>query len=310
MDITQPRVVEKHLLSTDERIRFAEAAPLLIMHLGALAAPLTGVSLAALVAMVVAYAVRVFALTGGYHRYFSHKSYRTSRAFQFVLAVLGASAAQLGPLWWASHHRHHHLHSDDPQDAHSPREKGLFRAHIGWIMCRRNARADQAFVQDLMRYPELRWIDRYHAVAPLALAAGLYALGAFLARKGVATSGLQMLAWGFFVSTVLVYHVTFCINSITHVFGWRRFQTGDDSRNSLLLALLTMGEGWHNNHHRYPASARQGFFPLEIDITYYVLLGLAKLGIVWDLRAPPAAVYAEARAASAGQPSPRGFQRD
>lgn len=295
MELMQPRVVEKSKLSMDERLGGVEAAPLLIVHLGALAAPLTGFSMAALIAMLVAYAVRVFALTGGYHRYFSHKSYQTSRVFQFVLAALGASAAQLGPLWWAAHHRHHHQHSDDPLDTHSPRRKGLFHAHIGWIMCPRNTLADEALVQDLMKFPELRWIDRYHVVAPFVLAALMYGLGSWLASLGVATSGLQMVAWGFFVSTVMVYHVTFCINSITHVFGRRRFQTQDDSRNSLLLAILTMGEGWHNNHHRYPASVRQGFYPWEIDVTYYILLLLSKLGIVWNLRTPPPSVYEEAR---------------
>ncbi len=303
MEFLPPRVVSRAELSDDARFSLAEAAPLIIMHLGVLAIPLVGVSAVALIVMFIAYAVRVFALTGGYHRYFSHKSYQTSRAFQFILGVLGASAAQLGPLWWAAHHRHHHRHSDDPQDTHSPRRHGLFYAHIGWLMCRKNAKADRAFVQDFMRYPELRWLDRYHAAAPLALAGGLYALGALLARRGVATSGPQLLVWGFFVSTVLVYHVTFCINSVTHVIGRRRFQTGDDSRNSLLLALLTMGEGWHNNHHRYPASARQGFFPWEVDITYYVLWVLGKLGIVWDIRKPPAAIYAEAQQA-AGAPTP------
>jgi stearoyl-CoA desaturase (delta-9 desaturase) len=303
----QPRVVAKEQLSTNDRFSLAESLPLLVMHLALVSVFFVGVSVPAVVAMLVTYAVRVFALTGGYHRYFSHRSYKTSRFFQFVMAYLGATAAQQGPLWWAAHHRHHHQFSDLPGDAHSPRLQGAWYAHMGWLLCPKNSCADRDRVKDLMRYPELCWIDRYHVVAPLSLAGGLYALGAWLQHAhGVATSGWQMLVWGFVVSTVMVYHVTFCINSVTHIIGKRRFPTQDDSRNSLLLALLTMGEGWHNNHHRYPVSCRQGFYPWEIDATYYVLLMLSKLGVVWELQAPPASIYAEAsaiRAASAaGKP--------
>ena len=298
-----PRVLAKEYLSDDENVTLMQSTPLVVMHLACLAIPFVGVSWVALAALLVTYSVRVFALTGGYHRYFSHRSFKTSRAFQFILGLLGASAGQLGPLWWASHHRHHHQHSDDPEDAHSPRIKGLFRSHIGWLMCRKYAEADAGRVKDLMKYPELRWLDRLHAIPPLILAAALYGIGAWLqaASPQLGVTGAQMLVWGFFVSTVLVYHVTFCINSATHVIGKRRFETHDDSRNHWLLALLTMGEGWHNNHHRYPVAARQGFYPWEIDITYYILLGLRALGIIWDIRKPPAAVYAEAREAAARQ---------
>jgi stearoyl-CoA desaturase (delta-9 desaturase) len=275
------------------------------MHVGALGILLVGFSWTALAACLLLYALRVFALTAGYHRYFSHNSYKTSRAFQFVLAWVGASSGQMGPLWWASHHRHHHQYSDTDVDIHSPRLKGFFWSHIGWLLCRKYRETDWPRVQDYSRYAELRFIDRFHSIPALALAILLYATGAWLERfaPGLGTTSWQLVVWGFFLSTVMVYHVTFAINSLTHMIGKRRFDTGDDSRNSLLLALLTFGEGWHNNHHRYPVSARQGFYWWEIDITYYILKVLSWVRIVWDLRPPAQDLYREAeqtRSAIAG----------
>lgn len=299
MSLIKSRVVPATQLSTDGRFSLREFIPILAMHAGLVLLCFTGFSGAAVIALAVTYVLRVFALTGGYHRYFSHRAYKTSRGFQFVLAFLGTTAGQLGPLWWAAQHRHHHQHSDDPLDAHSPRRQGFFHAHMGWLMCPRNALADESRIRDFLRFPELRWLDRWHFLAPLALMAILYGVGEWL-HRGLGfggTSGLQLVAWGFILSTVLVYHVTFSINSLTHMIGKRRFATTDDSRNSLLLALVTMGEGWHNNHHHYPLSARQGLYAREIDLTYGVLLVLQKLGLIWDVREPPAAVYAEARAA-------------
>jgi len=273
----------------DEQFSWRESLPLFFVHAGCLAAFWTGVSRAALIALGVTYVVRVFALTAGYHRYFSHNSFRTGRAFQFVLAALGASAAQLGPLWWAGHHRRHHAVADTEDDVHSPRRHGLYWSHLGWLLCRKYARTDLTRVPDFARFPELRWLDRHTWAAPLALGALLYGAGAGLARARPAwgASGPQLLVWGFFISTVLVYHVTFCINSLMHLIGRRRYETPDTSRNSFWLALLSGGEGWHNNHHRYPISARQGFFWWEVDWTYYGLRLLAALGLIWDLRAPP-----------------------
>jgi len=221
------------------------------------------------------YALRMWAVTAGYHRYFSHRSFKTSRAFQFVLAVLGTSTIQKGPLWWAAHHRTHHRHSDRHGDLHSPGLQGFFWAHVGWIMTDAHDATDYDKIADFSKYPELRWLNRWHLVPVVALAAILVLAG-----------GWPAFVWGFCISTVMVWHVTFCINSLTHMFGKRRYQTKDDSRNSLILALLTFGEGWHNNHHYYKASTRQGFFWWEVDFTYYVLRGLALLGIVWDLKEP------------------------
>lgn len=287
-----------HLTHDEENVNLLEASPLLFVHLVALIGVfLVGFSWAALATCLVLYFARVFALTGGYHRYFSHNSFKTSRIFAFVLAFVGASSAQLGPLWWASHHRHHHQHSDTEEDIHSPRMRGVFWSHIGWLMCRKYAKAELSRIPDFAKYPEIRFIDRWHVIAPITLGVSLYFLGQWLAASSPAlgTSGWQMVIWGFFISTVLVYHATFCINSLTHVFGKQRFKTSDDSRNNLWLALITMGEGWHNNHHRYPVSTRQGFYWWEIDATYYILKMLSWIGLVWDLRPPAEKVYAEAR---------------
>jgi stearoyl-CoA desaturase (delta-9 desaturase) len=238
----------------------------------------TGAPRAALILCAATYLVRVFAVTGGYHRYFSHKAYRTSRAFQFVLALLGTMAVQKGPLWWASIHRRHHRYSDQPGDPHSPR-LGFWHAHQGWIFDDRWGATSLEAVRDFAKYPELVWLNRYHFVGPLALALFCWAVGGFAG-----------LVWGFSVSTVLQWHSTYAINSLAHRIGSRRYETGDDSRNNWWLALITLGEGWHNNHHHYMASVRQGFFWWELDVTYYVLRALAAVGLVWDLREPPASV--------------------
>jgi stearoyl-CoA desaturase (Delta-9 desaturase) len=235
------------------------------------------------------YWIRMFAITGGFHRYFSHRSFKTSRIFQFLLALLGTMAGQKGPLWWAAHHRVHHQKSDSSEDVHSPIKSGFFWSHMGWIMSRENFSTKSEEVRDLGAYPELRWLDRHFVIPPLVLAAGLFASGWILQRyfPQVGVNGLQMLAWGFFVSTTVLYHGTFSINSFGHLWGSRRYQTNDASRNNLALALITMGEGWHNNHHRFPQSERQGFFWWEIDMTHGVLKLLSFLGVVWDLQTPP-----------------------
>jgi stearoyl-CoA desaturase (delta-9 desaturase) len=267
------------------------------MHVMALGVFFVGFSWIALWTCVGLYFLRVFALTGAYHRYFSHNSYKTSRVFQFMLAFTAGMAAQLGPLWWAAHHRHHHQYSDQPEDIHSPAVKGLFWSHIGWLLCRKYAGTEMQRVPDFAKFPELRFLDRWHSIPPLMLATGLFVLGNHLHvhHPALGVTGSQMLFWGFFLSTVLVYHATFCINSLTHVIGSRRFNTTDHSRNSLILALITMGEGWHNNHHRFAASTRQGIYWWEIDLTYYILKFLSFFHIVWDLRAPPKWLYEEAK---------------
>ncbi|MFT3667659.1 MAG: fatty acid desaturase [Pseudoxanthomonas sp.] len=279
------------------RIDWLRAIPFLGMHLACVAVLWVGVSPIAVVVAVALYAVRMFAITGFYHRYFSHRTFRTSRALQFVAALIGASSVQRGPLWWAAHHRNHHRHADTVADPHSPTQHGFWWSHAGWFLTREGFRTDWSRIPDLAGYPELRWLDRYDTVVPVLLAAALFGLGMLLERlaPGLGTNGPQLLVWGFFISTVVLFHATVTINSLAHRFGRRRFDTRDDSRNNLWLALLTFGEGWHNNHHFFPGTARQGFRWWEIDLTWYGLRLLALVGLVRDLKPVPAWVLAKAR---------------
>ncbi len=274
------------------RIDWPRVLPFIAIHVACLGAFLTGVSKTAVAVAVLLFVVRMFAITAFYHRYFSHRAFRTTRAAQFAFALLGASAVQRGPLWWAAHHRHHHVHADRPDDCHSPIQHGFLWSHCGWFLARENFATRAALVPDLTRFPELRWLDRYDAAVPVALALGLYALGTWLEHTppGLGTDGWQLVVWGFCISTVVLWHSTFAINSFAHRFGTRRYATRDGSRNNAWLALLTLGEGWHNNHHRYPAAARQGFFWWEIDLSWYGLRLLAALGLVSDLRPVPDAI--------------------
>ena len=276
--------------STEDGVEWSRIVPFVGMHLACFAVVWVGWSPVAVLVAVLGYFLRMFAITGFYHRYFSHRAFKTSRLGQFVFGVLGAAAVQRGPLWWAAHHRHHHAHSDRAEDAHSPLVHGFLRSHMGWFLTRRGFAPDLRRVRDLLQFPELRWLDRFDILVPVLLALGMFGLGVLLERSEpqLGTSGWQMLVWGFFVSTVACYHATYAINSLSHVFGSQRYRTGDASRNNWLLALLTLGEGWHNNHHHYPSAVRQGFSWWEIDITYYLLKMLSWLGIIWDLKPVPA----------------------
>ncbi len=254
----------------------------IMMHVACFAVFWTGINLTAVAFCAFMFFIRKFGITGGFHRYFSHRSYKTSRVFQFVLAFLGGAAAQKGALWWSAHHRHHHKHSDTDQDLHSAKLEGFYWSHVGWVLSPEYEEYDSNVVKDLNKYPELVWLDKCIFIPPIA-----FGLFAFLMGTWLGIGSWMGLVVGFFISTVILYHTTFAINSLCHMFGTRRYETGEASKNSIWLALLTMGEGWHNNHHHYPLSARQGFFWWEIDITYYILVVLEKLGIVWDLQAPP-----------------------
>ena len=260
-------------------IVYPSAVPFAVVHVGCLAAIWTGVPLQAVGICVVLYVLRMMAVCAGYHRYFSHRSFATSRVFQFILAFLAQTSTQKSVLWWAAVHRHHHLHSDTEHDVHSPRHSGFFYSHLGWMFNRKFDQPELTKVSDLTRYPELMCLHKYEQAPSIALA-----------LLCLLIAGWPGLVVGFLWSTVLVYHATFSINSLAHVHGQRRYLTGDDSRNNWLLALLTMGEGWHNNHHAYQSSVRQGFKWWEVDPTYYLLRVLSWLGIVWDLKTPPEAV--------------------
>lgn len=265
-------------LPADERLNWRTSAPFLAFHLIPLAAVWTGLPTRAVVLAVASYFVRIFFITAGYHRYFAHRSYRLSRWAQLAMAFGGTTALQKGPLWWAAHHRDHHRWSDTDQDVHSP-IRGFWWSHVGWILCDRFSATDESRIKDFAKYPELRWLDRNDWVGPTSLAVASYLI-----------AGWAGLAIGFGASTIAVWHGTFLVNSMAHVVGRRRYVTSDTSRNSWVIALLTNGEGWHNNHHHYQASARQGFRWWEWDPSYYVLWALSKLGIVRDLKLPTEAI--------------------
>lgn len=283
--------------SADERFELVRTLPFFAVHLTCLAVIWVGWSPFAVGFALALYLVRMFAITGFYHRYFSHRSFKAGRVSQFFFALLGCTAVQRGPLWWAAHHRFHHRHSDDEQDPHSPKQRGFWWSHMFWFTCQAHFPTDYERVKDFAKYPELRWLNRYDMFVPFVFAALIFLLGMVLERTapGLGATGPRLLIWGFFISTVALWHGTYTVNSMAHVFGKRRFQTKDESRNNWFIALITLGEGWHNNHHRYPAGTRQGFYWWEIDITYYVLKAMAFFGIVWDLKPVPNKILQEGR---------------
>ena len=277
---TSPAPAPFKRVIVNDKIRWRENLPFWAVHVAALVGAIwVGWSWQAAAWLLGSYFLRMFAITGVYHRYFSHRAYKTSRPVQFVLGLIGVTAVQKGPLWWASHHRRHHKYSDTPEDIHSPKQRGFWWSHMFWILAERYKHADYSNIKDFTKYPEIRFIDKYEQWIVVAAAALVFAVG-----------GATGLFWGFFVATVLCWHGTFTINSLTHVWGKTRYATGDDSRNNVWLALLTMGEGWHNNHHYYQRSARQGFYWWEVDLSFYILKTLSLFRIVWDVEGVPAHV--------------------
>jgi stearoyl-CoA desaturase (Delta-9 desaturase) len=265
--------------------------PFVFLHAGCLGIIWVGASSTAVWATVILYFARMFMITAFYHRYFSHRTFSTSRWFQALAAFLGGMSVQRGALWWAANHRHHHRHSDEPTDLHSPKQDGFWWSQIGWMTSHHSIPTDYRLIPDLSKFPELVWLNRLDWIPPLVLLIGVGLLGLVLPG----TNPLQMIVWGFFVSTVILFHCTGTINSLSHVWGTRRYETKDTSRNNLILALLTLGEGWHNNHHAYPGTAHQGFFWWELDVSYYILRALSAVGLVWDLRPVPASAYTRAK---------------
>jgi stearoyl-CoA desaturase (delta-9 desaturase) len=259
----------------ETKISWGKSIPFALVHLLPLGLFWTGARSIDWAVCGALYFARMFFITGAYHRYFSHRSYKMGRVMQFLMALGGTLAVQKGVLWWAAHHRKHHKLSDQPGDVHSPKD-GVFWAHIGWIMSTSHDETDWKWIRDFAKYPELVWLNKYHVVPPAIMALVMFLLG-----------GPSMLLCGFFLSTAILYHGTFSINSLMHIWGRRRYVTRDTSRNTMLLALVTLGEGWHNNHHYYQSSTNQGFFWWEVDITYYILEMLSWVGLVSDLRKPP-----------------------
>jgi stearoyl-CoA desaturase (delta-9 desaturase) len=272
-----------------KKIDWPRMIPFIGLHMACLGVVWVGWSWTAIIAAFALYIMRMFAITGFYHRYFSHRTFKTHRFTQFLFGVLGSTAVQRGPLWWAAHHRHHHRTSDTESDPHSPHAHSFFWSHVGWISSQVNFPTKMENVKDLAKFKELRFLDRFDSLIPFILASGLFISGHWLSVvfPQLGTSGPQMLVWGFFISTLALFHGTATINSLSHVFGNRRYDTTDESRNNFFLAIITLGEGWHNNHHHFPAATRQGFFWWELDVTYYVLKLMALFGLIWDLRGVP-----------------------
>lgn len=281
-DATPGRLVER---APDERVNWVKSIPFLAIHLTPLLVVVTGVTLEAVLLGIGLFWVRMFFITAGYHRYFSHRSYKLARVPQFLMAFGGTTAAQKGPLWWAGHHRDHHTFSDTDRDVHSPL-KGFWWSHVGWILCDKYGETPSHRIRDFERFPEIRFLNRFDFIGPWAVA-----IGCFL------VAGWSGLVIGFFCSTIVLWHATFTVNSLAHVMGRRRYATDDTSRNSALIAFLTLGEGWHNNHHYYQASARQGFFWWELDPSFYMLKALSWVGVVKGLKVPPARVLRSNRIA-------------
>jgi stearoyl-CoA desaturase (delta-9 desaturase) len=288
-------VVEEQPLEKDHSIHWLKSTPFFAVHAIAIAGVIAlGWSWKGFALAIALYYFRMFFVTAGYHRYFSHRTFKTSRVFAFVLGFFAETSAQKGILWWASHHRVHHRYSDQAGDVHSALREGFWWSHVGWILSRGYEGSDDSKVKDLTKFPELRLLDKYWWAPPWMLGIGLFLVG-----------GWWALVWGLFVSTSLLWHGTFTINSLSHMIGRRRYKTTDNSKNSAILAAVTLGEGWHNNHHYYQRSVRQGFFWWEIDVTYMVLKAMSWVGLVWDLHAPPKHILDGNRIAEDGiDPSP------
>lgn len=272
--------------AADEKLSIVTSIPFALVHIAALGVFWVGFSWKGVALCAAMYYVRMFGVAAAFHRYFAHRTFHTSRFFQFLLAVLGTTSAQKGVLWWAAHHRNHHRYSDQEQDIHSPFQRGFWWSHAGWILCRKYDATEESVIKDFAKYPELQWLNRHFLVPPTVLAIALW--------LAFSWTGLF---WGFFLSTVLLWHGTFTVNSLMHVFGKRRYATTDTSRNNFLLGFVTLGENWHNNHHYYQASANQGFYWWEFDPAYYGIKMLQWLGIVWDVRTPPQRVLDAGRSA-------------
>jgi stearoyl-CoA desaturase (Delta-9 desaturase) len=260
----------------DNRIHPFKSIPFFLMHFAMIAAFFVPFRWELVALCIASYAIRMFGITAGYHRYFSHRSYKMGRIPQFLMAFLGSTSSQKGVLWWAAHHRTHHKYSDQPEDIHSPLQRGFWWSHVGWILSDKYDETDWDQIKDLVKFPELKWLNQYHVVPVILYGTAFFLLG-----------GAEAFVWGFVISTVLLWHGTFTINSLSHVYGSPRYITGDTSKNNFWLALITLGEGWHNNHHCYQSSTNQGFFWWEVDCSYYVLKALSWVGITSDLRKPP-----------------------
>jgi len=291
---------EERVLTAAQKQARAVLVGMAVFHLGCLGAFWTGVGPAALIVALIFYVIRGFGVTAGYHRLLAHRAFRAARPVQFLLALAGSLAIQGGPLWWVAHHRGHHRYTETEKDIHSPRTQGFWRAHIGWMLSAESFRENGANARDLYRVPELKFLQQHYGWIVLGQGAAIYALGAGLGALGVETSGPQMLVWAYFIATVALWHATFMVNSVCHLWGSRPFDADDSSTNNWLVAILALGEGWHNNHHKFAYSARHGLEWWQFDLTWVLLRGMEKLGLVSELRLPRPRMLERARAVSPG----------
>jgi stearoyl-CoA desaturase (delta-9 desaturase) len=261
---------------------------MVIMHLACLGVFLVGFSWPALWVAIAMYVIRGMGVTTGYHRLLAHRSYKTNRFIQFVVATAGGLAMQGGPLWWVAHHRAHHRDTDKEGDIHSPVTKGMWQSHMGWMMSNEAFHEQGSNSRDLFKYPELKFLQRHYVWILVLQMLGLYALGSLLSLWYPDTSinGLQCLVWGFFVSTVFLWHVTFSVNSVCHRWGSQDYDSNDASTNNWIIGILGFGEGWHNNHHFYPSSARHGLKWWQVDVTWILIRGLCLVGLASDPKIP------------------------
>jgi len=237
--------------------------------------------------------LRAIGLTLVFHRYLAHRAFRMNRVARFVWTFIGTAAMQKGPLWWAGHHVNHHRFADREGDPHSPMISGFYYAHVGWFLHdtkHDRVEATNPVIRDFSTVPEIAWLDRYFFLPPAALAATLFLAG-----------GWPWLVYGFCLPTMTLAHATFAINTVNHMFGSRRFDTLDESRNNPLTAFFAVGEGWHNNHHRYQRAARNGFYWWEVDVTWYVIRLMSAVGLAWNVQGVPRRIYEEARVRHAGR---------
>lgn len=277
------------IVDNEHGIITLSAIPFLLLQASVLLVLTTHFSWAGLGLCLVSWVVRQWGITGGYHRYFSHKTYKMGRVMQFIVGFIGAASAQKGPLWWAAHHRQHHAHSDTERDWHTPK-KGWWHSHWNWFLYEETRDCDYNKIVDFSKYPELRFLDNWWIIPVVSWAVACFAIGHF-----TGTGAYHMLVWGFFVSTFILQNATYTINSLAHIWGKRRYHTGDTSRNNWVLAFFLLGEGWHNNHHKYQQAARNGFYWYEYDFTFYGIKLLSWLGLAWDLKPVPEKILEEGR---------------
>jgi stearoyl-CoA desaturase (delta-9 desaturase) len=266
------------------------------------------------VVFAVMYVLTGLGVTVGFHRYLTHRSFRTSRPMRAVLGALGSAAVEGPVISWVADHRKHHTFSDEEGDPHSPHVDrrrgwrgalgGLWHAHVGWLFLHTQRGSKERYAPDLLADPVIRWIDRTFV---LWVAVGLVLpFGLGLAIGGSVNAGLTGLLWGGGVRLLVVHHVTYSINSLCHFFGRQRFATGDESRNLPWLALPSFGESWHNNHHAFPTAARHGLRWWEVDVSGATIRALERMGLVWDvIRVSPERQRSRALAVQPAKPSGR-----